>query len=72
MSTSVVEWFKPPISKDRIIGLVESWTAAVQLLIAVGLILFVVGASSLLLAGTIYLTLVSPADLPDLRQLFLP
>jgi hypothetical protein len=44
-----------------------------ELLIAVGLVLFAVGTPFLFVAGTIYLnSLVSPEDLPDLGQLFGP
>lgn len=47
-------------------GLVESWTnAAMELLIAVGLVLFAVGTPSLFVAGTIYLNSLV-GSLPDL------
>jgi hypothetical protein len=44
-----------------------------ELLIAVGLVLFVVGTPFLFVAGTVYFhSLVGPEDLPDLGQLFGP
>jgi len=47
-----------PLPQDRTTGdLIEAWgNAAVELLIAVGLIFFVVGAPLLLVAGMIYST----------------
>jgi hypothetical protein len=47
-----------PLPQDRTIGdLIEAWgNAAMELLIAIGLILFVVGAPLLLVAGMIYST----------------
>jgi hypothetical protein len=74
MSTSVHEWVNPPSPQDLTIGPAEGWIeAAFGLLIAVGLILFVVGAPCLFLAGAIYLnSLVSPEHLPELGQFFGP
>jgi hypothetical protein len=55
-------------------GLVEGWIdAAMELLIAVGLVLFVVGTPFLFVAGAIYLnSLVGPEHLPDLGQFYGP
>jgi hypothetical protein len=55
-------------------GLVEGWIdAAMGLLIAVGLVLFVVGTPFLFMAGAIYLnSLVGPEQLPDLGQFYGP
>jgi hypothetical protein len=74
MSTSV-KWFKPLLAKDWTMrGFVEGWTnAAMELLIAVGLVLFVVGTPFLFLAGAIYLNSVfGPEHLPDLGQFYGP
>jgi hypothetical protein len=74
MSTSVDEWFKPPLPQDRTIGPAEGWIeAAIGLFIAAGLVLLVVGTSSLFVVGNIYLnSLADPADLPFLGQFFGP
>ena len=58
MSKSVNEWFKHQAAGR----LLESWTnAAIELLIAVGLVLLVVGTPFSFLAGAIYLnSLVGP------------
>ena len=75
MATSVNKWFKPPFPQDQTTGgLVDGWIdAVIELLIAVGLVLFVVGTPFLFLAGTIYLnSLVGPEDLPDLGQFYGP
>jgi hypothetical protein len=47
-----------PLPQDRTTGdLIGAWgTAAMELLIAIGLVLFVVGAPLLLVAGMIYST----------------
>ena len=74
MSTTVHEWFKPPHPQNPTIGHAERWTeAAFEYLIALGLIVFVVGAPCLFVAGAIYLnSLVSPEHLPDLGQFIGP
>ena len=74
MSTSVHEWFKPAHPQNLTGGAAEGWLEAVfGLLITVGLILFVVGAPCLLVAGAICLNgLVSPEHLPDLGQFLGP
>ena len=63
MSTSVHAWLKPPHPQNLTIGPAEGWLeAAFGLLVTVGLILFVVGAPCLFVAGAIYLSsLVIPA-----------
>jgi hypothetical protein len=74
MSTSVKR-FKPLLAQDWTMGgLVEGWTnAAIELLIAVGLVLFVVGTPFLFLAGAIYLnSLIGSEHLPDLGQFYGP
>jgi hypothetical protein len=75
MATSVNKWFKLPLRHYRTTGgLVEGWiNAAIELLIAAGLVLFVVGTAFSFLAGAIYLgSLVSSEDLPDLGQFYGP
>ena len=75
MATSVNQWFKPPFPQEQITGgLVEGWIdAAIEILIAVGLILFVVGTPFLFLAGAICLdSLIGPENLPDLGQFYGP
>jgi hypothetical protein len=58
MSPSTHECLKQPLPEDRTtVGLMEGWIkAAVELSIAIGLVLFAVGAPLLLVAGTIYST----------------
>jgi hypothetical protein len=75
VSTSVTEWFKSPLPQQPTAeGFVEGlMNAATELLIAVGLVLFVVGTPFLFLAGAIYLdSLVGPEGLPDLGQFYGP
>ena len=74
MSTSM-KWFKPLAAEDLTMrGPVEGWTnAAMELLIGIGLVLFVVGTPFLFLAGAIYLnSAVGPESLPDLGQFYGP
>lgn len=74
MSTSV-KWFKPLLAEDRTMrGLIEGGTnTAMELLIAVGLVVFVVGTPFLVLAGAIYLnSAFGPEHLPDLGQFYGP
>ena len=74
MSTSVKS-LKPLAAEDWTMrGPVEGWTnAAMELLIAAGLVLFVVGTPFLFLAGAIYLnSVVGPERLPDLGQFYGP
>ena len=74
MSTSVKS-LKPLATEDWTMrGPLEGWTnAAMELLIAVGLVLFVVGTPFLFLAGAIYLnSVVGPECLPDLGQFYGP
>lgn len=75
MPTSTNEWFKPPLPQDQTTGgLVEGWMdAVIEILIAVSLVFFVVGAPFLFLAGAIYLySLVGSEGLPDLEQFYGP
>jgi len=74
MSTRV-KWVKPPAAEDwTMSGPFEGWTnAAMELLIGVGLVLFVVGMPFLFLAGAIFLNSVfGPEHLPDLGQFYGP
>jgi hypothetical protein len=73
-SKTVNEWLEPPLAQDRTIGPAEGWIeATIGLFIAVGLVLFVVGTSSLFVAGSIYLnSLTELAHLPFLGQFFGP
>jgi hypothetical protein len=72
MSTSVHEWFEPPHRQDLTIGPAGGWIeAAIGLLIAVGLVSFVIGAWSLFVIGAFYLTSLV-TDLPFLGQFFGP
>jgi hypothetical protein len=74
MSTSAHEGFKPALPQDRTTGgFIEGWiNTAVELLIAIGLVLFVVGAPFLFVAGTIYLYSQIGPDLPNLGQFYGP
>jgi hypothetical protein len=74
MSTSAHECFEPVLPQDRTTGgLIEGWiNAAVELLIAIGLVLLVVGAPFLFVAGTIYLNSLIGSDLPNLGQFYSP
>ena len=73
-STSAHECFTPALPQDRTTGgLIEGWiNAAVELLIAIGLVLLVVGTPFLFVAGTIYLNSLIGSDLPNLGQFYGP
>jgi hypothetical protein len=74
ISTSTHERFKPALPQDRTTGcFIEGWiSAAVELLIAVGLVLLVVGTPFLFVAGTIYFNSLVGSDLPNLGQFYGP
>jgi len=74
MSTRTYESFKPSLPQDWTTGgLIGGWiNATLELLIAIGLVLFVVGAPFLFIAGTIYLYSQVGSDLPNLGQFYGP
>ena len=65
--------FSPLPQEQTTGGLIEGWiNAAVELLIAIGLVLFVMGAPFLFVAATIYLYSLIGPDLPNLGQFYGP
>ena len=74
MSTSAHDGFKPALPQDRTTAdFIEGCiNAAVELSVAIGLILFVVGAPFLFVAGRIYLYPQVGPDLPNLGQFYGP